>query len=360
MSSNLNDTNQLSIFFDDAKTNFNIPVVPPDINLSESLFTVKDGRIIYGLAALKGVGVAATDLIVAERDANGRFRNLTDFAKRTVGIMNKRILEAFARVGVLDSLEPNRAKIFLNADAILSYASKSGTGANALSLFANTIEDDVTENCLSKNLPDTAPWTFGERLSNELAVLGFYISAHPLDQYKNLIARAKLTTSGTLGKLADRAFVQIAVNVNSVARKRTKAGKDMITISASDSTGNIEAVAFGENAMGFAQILSGENVVILSGKVSNRDDRVSIFVDSIIPLTEWVAKIAKKMTLDIKDKTVLPDVKKVFDTLPAGQTRVVLNLHNGKVVTLSLPKTVELQKTTAQDLAGFGVKVTID
>ncbi|MDR1338174.1 MAG: DNA polymerase III subunit alpha [Rickettsiales bacterium] len=360
MSSNLNDTDQLSIFFDDAKTNFNITVAAPDINESESLFTVKDGKIYYGLAALKGVGPSATDLIIAERNANGKFKNLTDFAKRTAGIINKRILEAFARVGVLDSLEPNRARVFMNADAILSYASKSRDSANTLSLFANTVEDDVTENRLDKNLPRTNPWTFGERLDNELAALGFYISAHPLDQYKHLVSKHKLTTSVALGKKPDRAQVLIAVNVNSFARKRTKNGKDMIAINASDSAGNIDAVAFGDSAAEFAQILSGDSVVLLSGRVSNRDDRVSVFVDAITPLATWVARVAKKMTLDIKDKLILPDIKKILDALPRGQTRVALNLHNGKIVTLSLPQTVELLPTTAQDLGGFGVKVEIE
>jgi DNA polymerase-3 subunit alpha len=248
----------------------------------------------------------------------------------------------------------------MNADAILSYAAKSKDSANSLSLFANTIEDDVAENRLSKNLPKTTPWTFGERLSNELVALGFYISAHPLDQYKHLIARARLATSATLESKPDRAQVMIAVNVNSFSRRRTKNGKDMISINASDSIGNVDAVAFGENAAEFAQMLSSESVVLLAGKVSNRDDRVSVFVDSIIPLADWVAKTARKMTLDVRDQSVLPDVKKILDSLPNGNTRVVLNLHNGKVVTLSLPKTIELMPTTAQDLSGFGVRVDID
>ena len=173
----------------------------------------------------------ATDAIVAERNANGKFKNLTDFAKRCAPIMNKRILEAFAKVGVLDSLEPNRAAIYMNADAILSYASKSRDAGNTLSLFANTVEDDVTEDRLRKNLPRTAPWTFSQRLENELSALGFYISAHPLDQYKHLIARAGLATSATLENMADRKPVQIAVNAGSFSRRRTKTGKDMITLS---------------------------------------------------------------------------------------------------------------------------------
>ncbi|MBS7386228.1 MAG: DNA polymerase III subunit alpha, partial [Alphaproteobacteria bacterium] len=295
MSSNLNDTDQLAIFVDDAKSNFGIQIVAPDINESDSLFTVRDGKIIYGLAALKGVGTVATDAIVAERNANGRFKNLTDFAKRCAPIMNKRILEAFAKTGVLDSLEPNRALIYMNADAILSYAAKSKDGANMLSLFSNTVEDDVSEDRLRKNLPKTEPWTFGQKLENELSALGFYISAHPLDQYKHLIARANLATSATLESLGDRKPVQIAANVNSFSRRRTKTGKEMITINASDSAGNIDAVAFGDSAIEFSQILANDTVVLISGKTSNRDDRVSIFVDSITPLNQWVAKIAKKV-----------------------------------------------------------------
>ena len=361
MSSNLNDTDQLALFVDDAKSNFGIQIVAPDINESESLFTVRDGKIVYGLAALKGVGTVATDAIVAERNANGRFKNLTDFAKRCAPIMNKRILEAFAKTGVLDSLEPNRAAIYLNADMILSYAAKSRDGANMLSLFANTVEDDVIEDRLRKNLPKTEPWTFGQRLENELSALGFYISAHPLDQYKHLIQSANLATSATLLTMADRKPVQIAVNVNSFSRRRTKTGKEMITINASDSLGNIDAVAFGDSAIEFSQILSSETVVLISGKTSNRDDRVSVFVDSIIPLTNWVAKVAKKLTLDIRDGAVLQDVKKAIIALPRGYTQVVLNLHTAdKVATLALSGGVELGNTTIADLTALGLRVGVE
>ncbi len=361
MSSNLNDTDQLAMFVDDAKSNFGIQIVAPDINESESLFTVKDGKIVYALAAIKGVGTAATDAIIAERNANGKFRNLTDFAKRCAPIMNKRILEAFAKVGVLDSLEKNRAAIFMNADMILSYASKSKDNGNSLSLFANTTQDDVMENRLQSNLPKTEPWTFAQRLENELSALGFYISAHPLDQYKNLIAREKLATSTSLESVGDRKPVRIAANVGSYSRRRTKTGKEMITIAASDSFGNIDAVAFGDASIEFANILSKESLVLISGKSSCRDDRVSIFVDSITPLSQWVAKIAKKMTLDVWNGGALPDLKKTLSRLPRGTTKVVLNLHGAdKVATMMLPGGVELGDNTASDIAALGIKVQIE
>ena len=360
MSSNMNDTDQLALFVDDAKSNFGIQIVAPDINKSESLFTVKDGKIIYALAAIKGVGVAATDAIIAER-AKGAFKNITDFAKRCAPIMNKRILEAFAKVGVLDSINPNRAEIFMNADMILSYAAKSKESANMLSLFANTVEDDVAEDRLAQNLVKTAPWTFGQKLENELSALGFYISAHPLDQYKHLIAGANLATSAKILEMPDRANVRIAANVNSYSQRKTKTGKEMITINASDGCGNIDAVAFGDVIANLLPVLATETEVVITGRLSNRDDRVSVFVDSIMPLSQWVAQIAKKIVLEIHDKKVLPDVKKSLSALGVGGTRVALNLYSGdKKTTMELRGGVELGKNTISDFAGLGIRVTIE
>lgn len=361
MSSNMNDTDQLALFVDDAKSNFNIPIVAPDINESESTFTVKNGKIIYALAAIKGVGTVATDAIVAEREENGKFKNLTDFIKRCSPFINKRILEAFAKVGVLDSIEPNRALLFMNADAILAYGTKSREASNSLSLFENTTADDVSSDRLRKDLPKTKPWTFIQKLENELSALGFYISAHPLDQYKSLISRSNLTTSDKIAELGDRKPVQIAAIVNSFSKRTTKTGKEMLTINASDSFGNIEGVAFGENASLLMDVLKSETAVVISGKVSIRDERVSVFVDSLMPLAKWVAKIAKRINIEVFSQNALADVKKVLSTLPFGTTQVVLKLHsNDKVASLVLKQTYELDTSTAKDLTALGTKVVIE
>ncbi len=100
---------------------------------------------------------------------------------------------------------------------------------------------------------------------------------------------------------------------------------------------------------------------MICGKTSVRDDRVSIFVDSIMPLAKWVAKIAKTITIDIRNQSVLPDVKKALMMLPAGQTQVILNLYSdGKSASLVLKNTIELGATTAKDLTALGTKVTIE
>ena len=120
-------------------------------------------------------------------------------------------------------------------------------------------------------------------------------------------------------------------------------------------------MAFGDSAIEFSQILANDTVVLISGKTSNRDDRVSIFVDSITPLNQWVAKIAKKVTLDIRDGAVLQDVKKAIVALPRGYTRVEMVLHGAeKTATVALPGGVELGATTVADLTALGIKVEVE
>ena len=120
-------------------------------------------------------------------------------------------------------------------------------------------------------------------------------------------------------------------------------------------------MAFGEASLELSQILNTETEVVLSGKTSIRDDRVSVFVDSIIPLTHWVAKIAKRITIDIRDKAVLQDIKKAISALSPGYTQIVLNLYSGdKSTSLILKNTIELGSTTIKDLTALGTKVTVE
>ena len=361
MSSNMNDADQLSLFIDDARNSFDLEIVPPDINNSESLFVVRGGKIIFALAAIKGVGQGATNQIVAERERNGKFKNITDFAKRCAPFVNKRILEAFAKVGAFDSMLQNRAQIFMNTDLIVNFASKSKDADNTLSLFEDTSMNDVAENRLEKNMTHVTPWNFGEQLANEHSVLGFYISAHPMDQYKNLISRAGLTTSATLCKKRDRETVQIAVSVNSFNRRMTRTGKQMCSINASDNHGNIDAVAFGDSAAQIATVLADNPLVILYGRASARDDSMSIFVDSVMPLGQWIAGVAKKLTLDVFAQKTLVDLKKFLDGLRPGNTDVVINIHGkDKTVSIALPRGILLSPTVMQDIGDLGVKVAVE
>ncbi|MCL2758273.1 MAG: DNA polymerase III subunit alpha [Alphaproteobacteria bacterium] len=361
MSSNIRDSEQLALHIDDAKSNFNLEILPPDVNNSESLFSVKGGKIVFALSAVKGVGTTATDQIVAERECRGKFQNITDFAKRCAPFINKRILESFAKVGAFDSLVQNRAQLFMNTDLIINYAAKSKDAGRSLSLFEDTSANDVMENQLQKNMTRVAPWTFGEQLAMEHSVLGYYISAHPLDQYKNIIKRAKLTTSESLQRARDRMPVQIAVSVNSWNRRTTKNGNAMMTINASDSLGNIDAVAFGDAIPAIANVVQSESLVLLIGRTAVRDDSVSLFVDSVQPLSGWMAGEATRLTISVAKQESLPDVKKIIDGLKPGRTKVAVCFGDtGKPTCLALPASVTLTPNIMTDLSAIDVRATIE
>jgi DNA polymerase III alpha subunit len=135
----------------------------------------------------------------------------------------------------------------------------------------------------------------------------------------------------------------------------------MCGINAADSFGNIDAVCFGDTVSSVTPILQKENMVLLRGRVSVRDDSVSMFVDNVIPLSQWIADVAKKITLDVVGSERLSDIKNLIDGLPNGGTKVCLNLTtNGKTTSLVLPRSIRLSNTISEDMNSFGVKILID
>ena len=361
MSSNINNSEQLSIFMEDAKNNFNISIEPPSINKSESLFTVRNNKIIYGLAALKGVGTSVTDLIVEERNQNGAFKNITDFTKRCAGVINKRVLESFIKAGVFDCFDTNRARFFENIELILSYSSKSKEAFQTLSLFSNVVKDDVSDDTLLKQMTKKQNWSFSEKLNAEMSVYGFYMSAHPLDEYKKIILKEKLQTTESILKMEDKEHVSMAIYVNSFSKRKTKTGKDMLMISSSDSFGNIELISFGENVSDFYKLLSDSNIFYIEGKLSKKDDRVSIFLDYLLSFDKWLASNLKRININIRDENLLKKITDILNSLEKGNTRVFFNLTvNDKNTKLSLPNSFKFTSITLKDLKDIGVKVNIE
>ncbi|MDR3208247.1 MAG: DNA polymerase III subunit alpha [Rickettsiales bacterium] len=362
MGSKLNDTDYLAEDMRDARNNFNVDVAPPNINESDSLFSVRNGKIIFGLAAIKGIGRAVTDVIVKERNENGKFRNLTDFAKRTAGVINKRVLENFIKAGVLDSFCPDRAKLYYNADAILLYAGRQKEGAQTLSLFENTTEDDVTGDNLAKDLARSQSWGFNEQLAMETEALGFSLRSSRLDPYKKLIDSQKLLKCGELSNQGDRKSVRIAMNVIGYSRRTTKTGRPMMVVKGTDGKTNIDTVAFGDGVFELEGVLREHETVVIAGRTAVREDNsVSLFIDTIVPIDEWAAMSAKKITLSILDRARLADLKEIIDALPNGLGKITMKISDGeKEAVLALPRGVRLMPDTMARVSEMGIKVEIE
>ncbi|QMW23996.1 DNA polymerase III subunit alpha [Sandaracinobacteroides saxicola] len=184
MAYDISVTDKLAVLMDDARR-MKVRVLPPCLNRSGSDFTVEGDAVRYALGALKGVGEAAMAALVAEREANGPFRDIADFVARIdARALNRRQLEALAGGGAFDALEPDRARVFAAAEAMLAAAARaadaraSGQGG----LFGGPSEPEAFP------LPGAAPWKASERLAQERAAFGFYFSGHPVEAHGAVLA----------------------------------------------------------------------------------------------------------------------------------------------------------------------------
>jgi DNA polymerase-3 subunit alpha len=199
LSANMNDKfedpEKIGILVDDAKSN-GIKVLPPDINSSNFRFTVEEeGKIRYGLGALKGVGQKAAETIAQEREANGPYTDFYNFLERAGrGNVNKRVMEALIRSGAFDSIHENRAQLFEAVAEGLDYVSKFRKKENEnTSVLGDSIFDDAPApkktrakkqiEVVKPELPEVEPWDELTAINNEKAVLGYFYSSHPYNTY---------------------------------------------------------------------------------------------------------------------------------------------------------------------------------
>jgi DNA polymerase-3 subunit alpha len=179
------DTDKVQLFYDDAREH-GLTILPPDINASGYRFApLDDKRIRYGLGAVKGTGEQAIVSIVNAREAGGAFRNLADFCRRVDRrLVNRRAMEALVRAGAFDSLEPNRACLLASLGNAIEAAEKAEQFAAQVSLFG--AESHAPE---AFEMARAAPWGERERLQNEKQSLGFYLSGHPFNAYRDELRR---------------------------------------------------------------------------------------------------------------------------------------------------------------------------
>jgi DNA polymerase-3 subunit alpha len=247
----MGNTDKLGIFTEDMRRS-NVECLPPCVNASEALFSVEEYQdeyaVRYALAALKGVGAKAMEQLAVEREAQGIFENLDDFASRVdPHLLNRRQLESLAGAGAFDALDANRPAVFAAAETILSIASSEAdareTGQGGL--FSEG-ESDIAHIRLS----ESAHWPLAERMAQEKEAFGFYFSGHPVDNYQHLAKAFGAQSYGELCALpapADggrmRGVVMVGL-VENVRKRTSRRGNAFITATLSDSSGQYFSSAF--------------------------------------------------------------------------------------------------------------------
>jgi DNA polymerase III subunit alpha len=342
MTLDISSPDRLSIFKQEAER-MGITVASPDINASSALFTAgkkADGTevIYYALSAVRNVGRAAMEHVVDVREKGGRFTSVFDFARRVdAKFVNRRILENLVAAGAFDRLNSNRAQIHAAIDMLLGEASLSSREreSSQVSLFGEVQKQP------DRALPQVDSWTMPDRLSREFGAIGFYMSAHPLDEFKQTLQRLRCVPYAELA--AEKRRVERAVTLaGSVIKRldrRTKDDKRMAHVTFSDASGMFEAVVFAEVLASGAQFLEPGKAVIVSAATRWDGDDLKLQIVGVQGLDEAAAQTGAGLRIFIDNTKPLGGIaERVKGQSGRGLISLVFPVEAGaREVELELP-----------------------
>lgn len=303
-----------------------IELVPPDVNVSDERFDVRDGKVIYGLGAIKGVGEGAVGEVVKAREKVGRFRSIFQFCEEVDHkALNKSLLEAFIKAGAFDSTGAKRRQLFEVIDQAVQMGiqeQKDRMSAQT-SLFGGEVgggkQDLATiEAGLLPNVPE---WKDSELLAHERASLGFFLTRHPLDPHKDTLERFATAKTSELAALGDKAEVTVGGMIVGIRTLLDKKGNTMAFLTIEDFSGKCDAVIFGSTYGDVRQHCVQDNVIFIRGKVSTNREPPSVIVDKILPASEAAGQLRVSVQAELVLEETTQDMLKRF--------REVLLQHRG-------------------------------
>jgi DNA polymerase-3 subunit alpha len=332
MTLEMGSTDKLAEFRQEA-LRMGIALKPPCVNRSSVDFDVHEGAILYALAALKGVGGQAVQGIVASRRERA-FADLGDFSRRLdAKALPKRALESLVQAGALDALEPDRAHAFASVEAIMAVASRTRDAAavGQSELFGGGAEPIRPQ--------PHEKWSTGERLKREYEAVGFFLSGHPLDDYRPLLAKLRVRTYGEFVAAAKAGATagRLAATVLNRQERKTRTGNRMGIVMLSDSTGHYEAVLFSEGLAKYRELLEPNTPVIVSVSAAVEGDEVRLRLEHVEPLDRAAEKLQRSVRVFVRAPEPIQALSRRLDP-GDGEVSVVLLLEEGATeVEIKLP-----------------------
>ena len=338
MTLDMGNTDKLAEFRAEA-ARMGITVEPPSINRSGVDFDVAGNTIRYALAALKGVGRAAIESIVAVRDRP--FRDFGDFARRiNARAVNKRVLESVVAAGAFDELERERARAMAAIDAVLATAQRTQAAAASgqTELFGDCVAPEPIK------IPDVHGWLPAERLQREYDAVGFFLTGHPLDDYAGILESLQVQSWAAFAHSVKAGVTagKVAATVVSRAERRTKTGNKMGIVGLSDPSGQYEAVIFAEGLQQYRDLLEPGSQVLLQMTAEAQGDEVRARIQTVEALDRAAAKIQKGLRIFVRDEAPLDAVAKRLDRASErgegdGEVNLVVMIGVDAEVELKLP-----------------------
>ncbi|MEW5995098.1 MAG: OB-fold nucleic acid binding domain-containing protein, partial [Candidatus Zixiibacteriota bacterium] len=297
MTSEINDTDRIYVLLEECRR-MGIDVLPPDVNDSGIDFTVVDGRIRFGLKAIKNVGEAAAQAIVDEHHQGGPYETLADLVSRTpVRSLNRRTLESLIAAGACDSLTGHRAQQYQAVEVMLEYGSRVAQQASSHDLFV-TAGAEVQR--VAPGLPAVQEWSSARRLAQEKAMLGFYLSGHPLDKYRTELECFTTHTTAQLSQVGDGREVTVGGIVTTVKQMLDKRGNMMAFVALEDYSGSTELILFSDCYGKSREYAVVDRLVLVTGRVSTREGEApKVIGNELLPLEELTERFSCQLVIKI-------------------------------------------------------------
>ena len=267
-----------------------IKVLPPSVNESNENFTATKNGIRFGLLAVKNLGRGVINRLIKERESGGEYRSMYDFCKRNYGReLNRRAIEGFIKSGALDSLADNRRQMLFSIDGILTALDeqKRFSGENQLDLFGDGFNEEEPK------LAETEEMPVIKLLEMEKEVTGMYLSGHPMTAYENFVRSGSFAKIRDINdkKYRDGSQVKIACILETVRIKQLKNKNVIAYTGAEDVSGRIDVIVFANAYSKYRTLLSAGNIVVIRGKVSEREDRdAEIICETVEQIPENLAQ----------------------------------------------------------------------
>jgi len=301
-----------------------IEVVPPDVNRCGADFTVADGKIFFGLGAIKGCGVAAAEAMVADRLVRGPFRSLFDVCERLdPGTVNRTAIEALVKAGAFDAFGARRAQLFQVIDRALGagVAAAADRRCGQKALFGD--EEDEQQSPASVGLPDVPEWDHRDSLAKEKEVLGFYRSSHPLAEYQATLATYCSHTTGQAAKLSHRSEVMLGGMISAVKLAHTKNPRPgsptrYAMFDLEDLEGSMRCILWPEPFQHFGEMVKPDAIVAVLGAIDKRGggDEANLIVNELIPLEDLPRRFTRGISLRLlEDAHGTAGVEQLYEIL---------------------------------------------
>ena len=302
MSLDISNTDKLAVFYQDAKRQ-GVKIRPPDVNRSHADFEVEDGEVLYALGGIRNVGLQAMEHVVRVRAEGGRFRDLFDFVERVdPRQVNKRCFETLARAGAFDSIEPNRALSMAASDVLVGHgqALASDRAEGKVSLFGEDLSGGHRP-----RIPKTEMWTPVERLDQELAAVGFYLSGHPLDDMVEALRRKRvdLLTDAVAKAEAGAEALRMAGVVRRKQEKPGRTGEKFAFVTLSDPTGEYEVLFPPEALRSCREALEPGKAVAIRVRAKAKDGEVRFFGDSAEPIEKAIENVVAGLRVHLAPRS---------------------------------------------------------